>query len=59
MKFRLNYGYSINGKLRSGALIIDAKDRKDAIAQAKKTLDAEQDWYQINSCSEQKPKEIE
>lgn len=48
-KFRVNYGYSVKGKLRSGALIIDAKDLTDAKNKAVQQLSDEYDWYNINS----------
>lgn len=51
--FRINYGYKgPNNKLRTGSLILNAKDRKEAIANAKKQLDGEMDWHQLQSCKE-------
>lgn len=49
MVYRINYGYSIKGKLRSGALILDCKDTTEARKQAAKQLAEEHDWFQINS----------
>lgn len=49
IKFKVNYGYAIRGKLRTGALIIDATDAKDAQKKANATLAAEHDWHQLNS----------
>jgi len=49
MKYRANYGYAVKGKLRSGALIIEAKDIREAKVEANKQLAAEYDWHQLNS----------
>lgn len=48
-KFRVNYGYAIKGKLRAGALILDAKNIQEAKEKANKQLGEEYDWHQVNS----------
>lgn len=49
--YRVNYGYKgPNNKLRSGSLILNAAQPKDAVKAAEKQLTAEMDWYHITSC---------
>lgn len=51
--FRVNYGFQgIGNKLRSGALVINAKDLKDATKQATEQLNKEHDWFTITSAKE-------
>lgn len=48
-KFKVNYGYAVKNKLRTGSLILDAKDRATAKDLAVKQLSEEYDWSQINA----------
>lgn len=49
MKFKVNYGYAVKSKLRTGSLILDAKDREECKKLASKQLGEEYDWYQLNA----------
>jgi len=57
MKFKVNYGFAVKGKIRSGALLIEAKDIKAAKDEANKQLSAEHDWHQLNSVIDVTPKQ--
>lgn len=51
--FRINFGYkSPKNFLRSGSLIINAKDLKEAVKLAQEQLKREHDWHQITSSRE-------
>lgn len=51
--YRVNYGYrGLANKLRSGSLILNAKDVKEATKNAVEQLAKEHDWFNITSCKE-------
>lgn len=47
--YRINYGYAVKGKLRSAALILNAKNLTEAKEAAVKQLNEEYDWHNITS----------
>lgn len=51
--YRVNYGFKgVNNKLRSGSLVLNAKDAKEAVKAANAQLSKEHDWYQITGTRE-------
>lgn len=51
--YRVNFGYkSPKNFLRSGSLILNAKDVKEAVKLATEQLKKDHDWHQITSTRE-------